>query len=35
MEKFFEQIAKFRGARRLWAKIIKEEYNAKDESLAG
>jgi methylmalonyl-CoA mutase N-terminal domain/subunit len=29
--KFFEQIAKFRGARRLWAKIIKEEYNAKDE----
>lgn len=29
--KFFEQIAKFRGARRLWAKIIKEQYNAKDE----
>lgn len=30
---FFEQIAKFRGARRLWAKIIKEEYGAiKDDS---
>ena len=28
---FFEQIAKFRGARRLWAKIIKEQYRAKDE----
>jgi methylmalonyl-CoA mutase N-terminal domain/subunit len=28
---FFEQIAKFRGARRLWAKIIKEEYKAKDD----
>jgi len=28
---FFEQIAKFRGARRLWAKIIKEQYHAKDE----
>ena len=27
----FEQIAKFRGGRRLWAKIIKEEYQAKDE----
>ncbi len=29
---FFEQIAKFRGGRRLWSKIIKEQYNAKDES---
>jgi methylmalonyl-CoA mutase N-terminal domain/subunit len=27
----FEQIAKFRGARRLWAKIIREEYNAKND----
>ena len=30
---FFEQIAKFRGGRRLWAKIMREEYHAqKDES---
>ncbi|MFQ5420205.1 MAG: methylmalonyl-CoA mutase [Anaerolineae bacterium] len=28
---FFEQIAKFRGGRRLWAKIIKEQYQAKDD----
>lgn len=28
----FEQIAKFRGGRRLWAKIIKEEYNAQKDS---
>ncbi|MDH3215040.1 MAG: methylmalonyl-CoA mutase family protein [Candidatus Krumholzibacteria bacterium] len=28
---FFEQIAKFRGARRLWAKIIKEDYGATDD----
>lgn len=28
----FEQIAKFRGGRRLWAKIIREEYGAKKES---
>lgn len=29
----FEQIAKFRAGRRLWAKIMREEYNAKkDES---
>jgi len=27
----FEQIAKFRGGRRLWAKIIREEYNAKKD----
>jgi len=25
---FFEQIAKFRAGRRLWAKIIKDDYNA-------
>ncbi|MDO8366663.1 MAG: methylmalonyl-CoA mutase family protein [Saprospiraceae bacterium] len=28
---FFEQIAKFRGGRRLWAKIIREEYGAKND----
>lgn len=28
---FFEQIAKFRGARRLWAKIIREHYKAKND----
>lgn len=28
---FFEQIAKFRGGRRLWAKIMREEYGAKKE----
>jgi len=27
----FEQIAKFRGGRRLWAKIIREEYGAKKD----
>jgi len=27
----FEQIAKFRGGRRLWAKIIREEYHAKND----
>ena len=27
---FFEQIAKFRAARRLWAKIVKEKYGAKN-----
>jgi methylmalonyl-CoA mutase N-terminal domain/subunit len=27
---FFEEIAKFRAARRLWAKIMKERYGAKD-----
>ncbi|MFZ3577119.1 acyl-CoA mutase large subunit family protein [Virgibacillus sp. DJP39] len=27
---FFEEIAKFRAARRIWAKIMKEEYHAKD-----
>jgi len=27
----FEQIAKFRGGRRLWAKIIKEEYEAQND----
>lgn len=29
---FFEQIAKFRGARRLWAKIVKEQYHATNDS---
>ena len=28
---FFEQIAKFRGGRRLWAKIIRETYHAVDD----
>ncbi|OVE80352.1 methylmalonyl-CoA mutase [bacterium J17] len=27
---FFEEIAKFRAARRLWAKIVKERFQAKD-----
>jgi len=27
---FFEQIAKFRAARRLWAKIIRNDYNAQN-----
>ncbi|TMW73722.1 acyl-CoA mutase large subunit family protein [Alteribacter natronophilus] len=27
---FFEEVAKFRAARRMWAKIMKEEYGAKD-----
>ncbi len=27
---FFEEIAKYRAARRIWAKLIKEQYNAKD-----
>lgn len=27
---FFEQVAKFRAARRLWAKIIKDEFGAKN-----
>ncbi|MBI1870581.1 MAG: methylmalonyl-CoA mutase [Chlamydiae bacterium] len=28
---FFEEIAKFRAARRMWAKILKEEFGAKNE----
>ncbi|MDP8205726.1 MAG: methylmalonyl-CoA mutase family protein [Candidatus Electryonea clarkiae] len=28
---FFEQIAKFRGGRRLWAKIVREQYGAKSD----
>lgn len=28
---FFEEIAKFRSARRIWAKIMKEKYGAKKE----
>lgn len=27
---FFEEIAKFRAARRIWATVMKEKYNAKD-----
>ncbi|WP_404452950.1 methylmalonyl-CoA mutase family protein [Virgibacillus necropolis] len=27
---FFEEVAKFRAARRIWAKIMKEHYGAKD-----
>ena len=27
---FFEEVAKFRAARRLWAKIMKERFNAQD-----
>ncbi len=29
---FFEQIAKFRAGRRLWAKIMREEYHAQDDA---
>jgi methylmalonyl-CoA mutase N-terminal domain/subunit len=29
---FFEEIAKFRAARRLWARIIKEKFKAKDDN---
>jgi methylmalonyl-CoA mutase N-terminal domain/subunit len=28
---FFEEIAKFRAARRLWAKVMKDRFGAKDE----
>jgi len=28
---FFEEIAKFRAARRIWAKIMKERFDARDE----
>lgn len=28
---FFEEVAKFRAARRMWAKIMKERFRAKDE----
>jgi len=28
---FFEEVAKYRAARRIWAKILKEKYNAKNE----
>jgi len=31
---FFEEIAKFRAARRLWAKIIREKFGAKDLNAA-
>ncbi|HAY34183.1 MAG TPA: methylmalonyl-CoA mutase [Bacteroidetes bacterium] len=29
---FIEEVAKFRAARRIWAKIMKERFNAKDEA---
>ncbi len=29
---FFEEIAKFRAARRIWAKVMREEFGAKDRS---
>ncbi|MFC2114441.1 methylmalonyl-CoA mutase [Bacteroidota bacterium] len=29
---FFEQIAKFRGGRKLWAKIMREEYKAQNDN---
>lgn len=28
---FFEEIAKFRAARKMWAEMMKDEFNAKDE----
>jgi methylmalonyl-CoA mutase N-terminal domain/subunit len=28
---FFEEVAKFRAARRMWAKIMRDKYGAKDE----
>ncbi len=28
---FFEEIAKFRAARRIWANVLKKDYNAKNE----
>ncbi|MHA2140174.1 MAG: acyl-CoA mutase large subunit family protein [Candidatus Thorarchaeota archaeon] len=31
---FFEEIAKFRAARRLWAKLMKERFGAKDDKSA-
>lgn len=31
---FFEEIAKFRAARRLWARIIKEKFKTKDDASA-
>ena len=31
---FLEEVAKFRAARRLWAKIMKERFNAKSAALA-
>lgn len=29
---FFEEVAKFRAARRLWAKLMRERFNANDQS---
>src|SRR5207247_5509590 len=28
---FFEEVAKFRAARRLWARIMRDRFNARDE----
>ena len=32
---FFEEIAKFRAARRIWATVMRDRYGAKDRALAG
>ena len=29
---FFEEIAKYRAARRLWATVMRDKYGAKDRS---
>ena len=29
---FFEEIAKFRAARRIWAKIVRDQFNSKDKN---
>src|SRR6059036_1545247 len=31
---FFEEVAKFRAARRMWSKIVLERFGAKDEKAA-
>ncbi len=28
---FFEEVAKFRAARRIWARVMKEKYRAQSE----
>ena len=32
---FFEEIAKYRAARRIWATVMRDRYGAKDPTLAG
>jgi methylmalonyl-CoA mutase N-terminal domain/subunit len=27
---FFEEVAKFRAARRIWAQVVKEKYHARN-----